>query len=123
MISSKAVSRLQLSCNLIISGPAHPPKVKYSQSVPKLVIKHTGDTAYDSYIAETLIPLRSAFKPRKQTRFESDPVTSVRHIPARCRQETSPPKRTIDPLDPDLLIQIELSQATMGACVPRPQGK
>ena len=91
--------------------------MKYSQSILKLIIKCIGDTAYDSYIAETLIPLRSTFKPRKQTRFESDPVTSVRHKPARCRQETSPPKRTIDPLDPDLLIPIELSQATTGVCV------
>ena len=81
------------------SGPAHPPKEKFSLSVPKLVIRHTGDTAYDSYIAETLIPLRSTFKPRKQTRFESDPVTSIRHIPARCRPQTPTPKWTMDPLD------------------------
>ena len=69
-----------------ISGPAHPPKEKYSlyqpKSVPKLIIRCTGDTAYDSYIAETLIPLRSAFKPRKQTRFESDP-------PDQCQAHTS----------------------------------
>ena len=34
----------------------HPPKVKYfpNNSVPKLVIRRVGDTAYDSYIAETL---------------------------------------------------------------------
>ena len=104
--------------NLLISGPPHSPKVKYSQNIVlKLVIRCTGDTAYDSYIAETLISLRSAFKPRKQTRFESDPVTSVRHIPARCRPQTSPPKWTMDPLDTDLLIPIELSQATTGKCV------
>ena len=107
-----------------ISGPAHPPKEKYSlahppkekyslsqpQSVPKLIIRRYGDTAYDSYIAETLIPLRSTFKPRKQTRFESNPVTSVRHIPARCSSQPTP-RRNLDPLDPDLLIPIELSQA------------
>ena len=105
------------NCNSFISGPPHPPKVKYSQSVLKLVIRHTGDTAYDSYIAETLIPLRSTFKRRKQTRFESDPMTSVRHIPVRGKPETSPPKRTMDPLDTDLLIPIELSQASTGECV------
>ena len=100
-----------------ISGPAHPPKEKYSlsqpQSVPKLIIRCYGDTAYDSYIAETMVPLRSTFKPRKQTRFESNPVTSVRHIPARCSSQPTP-RRNLDPLDPDLLIPIELSQATQG---------
>ena len=100
-----------------ISGPAHPPKEKYSLSVPKLVIRHTGDTVYDSYIAETLIPLRSTFKPRKQTRFKSNPMTSVRHIPARCRPQTPTPRWTMDPLDTDLLIPIELSQASTGKCV------
>ena len=104
-----------------ISGPAHPPKEKYSlsqpQSVPKLIIRRYGDTAYDSYIAETMVPLRSTFKPRKQTRFESDPVTSVRHIPARCSNTQPIPSRTLDPLDPDLLIPIELSQAAQGNSV------
>ena len=104
-----------------ISGPAHPPKEKYSlsqpQSVPKLIIRRYGDTAYDSYIAETMVPLRSSFRPRKQTRFESDPVTSVRHIPARCSKTQSTPSRTLDPLDPDLLIPIELSQAAQGNSV------
>ena len=98
-----------------ISGPAHPPKEKCSlfqpQSVPKLIIRCYGDTAYDSYIAETMVSLRSAFKPRKQTRFESDPVTSVRHIPARCSSQPTP-RRNLDPLDPDLLIPIELAQAS-----------
>ena len=102
----------------LLSGPTHPPKVKYSlsqpQSVPKLIIRRYGDTAYDSYIAETLVPLRSTFKPRKQTRFESDPVTSVRHIPARCSNTQPTPRRNLDPLDPDLLIPIELSQASQG---------
>ena len=112
------------NCFSNILGPAHPPKEKYSlahppkekyslsqpQSVPKLIIRCYGDTAYDSYIAETLIPLRSAFKPRKQTRFESDPVTSVRHTPARCSSQPNP-RWNLDPLDPDLLIPIELSQA------------
>ena len=91
--------------------------MKYSlsqpQSVPKLIIRCYGDTAYDSYIAETLVPLRSTFKPRKQTRFESNPVTSVRHIPARCSSQPTP-RRNLDPLDPDLLIPIELSQASQG---------
>ena len=104
-----------------ISGPAHPPKEKYSlsqpQSVPKLIIRCYGDTAYDSYIAETMVPLRSAFKPTKQTRFDSDPVTSVRHIPARCSNTQPTPSRTLDPLDPDLLIPIELSQASQGNSV------
>ena len=104
-----------------LSGPTHPPKVKYShsqpQSVLKLIIRCYGDTAYDSYIAETMVPLRSAFKPRKQTRFESDPVTSVRHIPARCSNTQPTPRRNLDPLDPDLLIPIELSQASQGNSV------
>ena len=64
-----------------------------------------------------MVPLRSAFKPRKQTRFESDPVTSVRHIPARYSNTQPTPSRTLDPLDPDLLIPIELSQATQGNSV------
>ena len=93
-----------------LPGPPHPPEVKYSLSVPK----HIGDTAYDSYIAETLVPLRSSIKARKQTRFESDPVTSVRYIPARSLSQPNPPTRTIDPSDPDLLIPIELSQASVG---------
>ena len=63
-----------------------------------------------------MVPLRSAFKPRKQTRFESDPVTSVRHIPARCSSQPTP-RRNLDPLDPDLLIPIKLSQASQGDSV------
>ena len=86
----------------LLSGPQHPPKVKYSlsqpQSVPKLIIRRYGDTAYDSYIAETMVPLRSTFKPRKQTRFESDPMTSVRHIPARCSSQPTP-RRNLEPLN------------------------
>ena len=104
-----------------LSGPTHPPEVKYShsqpQSVPKLIIRRYGDTANDSYIAETMVPLRNAFKPRKQTRFESNPVTSVRHIPARCSNTQPTPRRNLDPLDPDLLIPIELSQASQGNSV------
>ena len=117
------------------SGPAHPPKVKYSynnkqnisfqdhyeqhppkvkyfpnNSVPKLVIRPVGDTAFDSYIAETLYPLKSAIKLRKQTQFAGDPVTSVKTIPAR-RTRSHPPKWTIEAEDPDLLIPIELSQS------------
>ena len=94
-----------------LPGPPHPPKVKYfPDSVPKLVIRQVGDTAYDSYIAETLYPLKSATKPRKQTRFAGDPVSSVKTIPAR-RTRSHPPKWTIKAGDPDLLIPIELSQA------------
>ena len=88
----------------------HPPKVKYFPNVPKLVIRRVGDTAYDSYIAETLYPLKSAIKPRKQTRFAGNPVTSVKTIPAR-RTRSHPPKRTIEAEDPDLLIPLELSQS------------
>ena len=36
-------------------------------------------------------------------------MTSVRHIPARSYSQPPPPKRTIDPSDPDLLIPIQLS--------------
>ena len=95
-----------------LPGPPHPPKVKYfpNNSVPKLVIRQVGDTAYDSYIAETLYPLKSAIKPKKQTRFAGDPVSSVKTIPAR-RTRSHPPKWTIEAEDPDLLIPIELSQA------------
>ena len=90
----------------------HPPKVKYfpNNNVPKLVIRRVGDTAYDSYIAETLYPLKSAIKPRKQTQFAGDPVSSVKNIPAR-RTRSHPPKQTIEAEDPDLLIPIELSQS------------
>ena len=90
----------------------HPPKVKYfpNNNVPKLVIRRVGDTAYDSYIAETLYPLKSAIKPRKQTRFAGDPVTSVKTIPAR-RTRSHPPKWTIKAEDLDLLIPLELSQS------------
>ena len=94
-----------------LPGPVHPPKVKYfPETVPKLAIRQVGDTAYDSYIAETLYPLKSAIKPKKQTRFAGDPVSSVKTIPAR-RTRSHPPKWTIKVGDPDLLIPIELSQA------------
>ena len=94
-----------------LPGPPHPPKVKYfPDTVPKLVIRRVGDTAYDSYIAETLYPLKSAIKLKKQTRFAGDPVSSVKTIPAR-RTRSHPPKCTIKAGDPDLLIPIELSQA------------
>ena len=89
----------------------HPPKVYFpNNNVPKLVIRRVGDTAYDSYIAETLYPLKSAIKLRKQTRFAGDPVTSVKTIPAR-RTRSHPPKWTIEAEDPDLLIPLELSQS------------
>ena len=91
--------------------PVHPPKVKYfPDTVPKLVIRHIGDTTYDSYITETLYPLKNAIMPKKQTRFAGDPVSSVKTIPAR-RTRSHPPKWTIKAGDPDLLILIELSQA------------
>ena len=94
-----------------LSGPPHPPKVKYfPENVPKIVIRCIGDTAYDSYISETLYPLKSAIKPRKQTRFAGDPVSSVKTIPAR-RTRSHPPKWTIKAGDLDLLMPIELSQA------------
>ena len=94
-----------------LSIPQHPPKVKYfPESVPKLVIRRVGDTAYDSYIAETLYPLKSTIKPKKHTRFAGDPVSSVKTIPAR-RTRSHPPKWTIKAEDPDWLIPIELSQA------------
>ena len=101
---------------LLISGPSHPPKEKYSQIVPKLVIRCIGDTAYDHYIAETLVSLRSAFKARKKTRFEMDPMTSVRHIPARCNKELPPPNWTINP-EQDLMMPAKLSQAPTGNCI------
>ena len=81
-----------------------------NNSVPKLVIRRVGDTAYDSYIAETLYPLKSVIKPRKQTQFAGDPVSSVKTIPAR-RTRSHPPKWTIEAEDPDLLIPLELSQS------------
>ena len=91
--------------------PVHPPKVKYfPETVPKLVIRCIGDTAYDSYIAQTLYPLKSAIKPKKQRRFAGDSVSSVKTIPAR-RTRSHPPKWTIKAGDLDLLIPIELSQA------------
>ena len=94
-----------------LPGSQHPPKVKYfPESVPKVVIRCVGDTAYDSYIAEMLYPLKSAIKPKKETRFAGDPVSSVKTIPVR-RTRSHPPKWTIRAEDPDLLIPIELSQA------------
>ena len=94
-----------------LPGPQHPPKVKYfPETVPKIVIRCIGYTAYGSYILETLYPLKSAIKPRKQKRFAGDPVSSVKTIPAR-RTRSHPPKWTIKAGDPDLLIPIELSQA------------
>ena len=94
-----------------LPGPPHPPKVKYfPETVPKPVIRCIGDTAYDSYIAETLYPLKSAIKPKKQMRFAGDPVSSVKTIPAR-RTRSHRPKLSIKAGDLDLLILIELSQA------------
>ena len=55
----------------------HPPKVKYLlKTVPKLVIRCIRDIVYDSDISETLVPLKSAIKIKKQMRFAGDPVTS-----------------------------------------------
>ena len=92
-----------------LTRQAHPPKVKYTEkTVPNLVIKKVGDTAYDSYIAETLVPLKSSIKTKKQTRFNEEPVTSVRTIPSR--RERPHHRRMQDACDPELLIPIELSQ-------------
>ena len=106
-------NNMQIYKNIVdslLSGPEHPPKVKYTEKlVPKLVIKCIGDTAYDSYIAETLMPLRSSLKTKKQTRFTDQPVTSVKTIPSR-RTRPHPPKWSQDAADPELLIPIELSQ-------------
>ena len=94
-----------------LPGPLHLPKVKYfPEIVPKIVIRRVGYTAYDFYIAETLYPLKSAIKPKKQTRFAGDPVSSVKTIPAR-RTRPHPPKWKMKAGDLDLLIPIELSQA------------
>ena len=62
-----------------------------------------------TYISETLYPLKSAIKPKKQTIFAGDPVTSVKTIPTR-RTRPHPPKWTTNAGDLDLLIPIELSQ-------------
>ena len=87
-----------------LPGPSHPPKVKYfPETVPKLVIRRVGDTAYDSYIAETLYLLKSAIKPKKHMRFAGDPVSSVKTVPTR-RTRSHPPKWTIKAEDLDLLI-------------------
>ena len=94
--------------------PAHPPKVSGEPIINTFtcdaLTSNGNDTAYDSYIAETLYSLKSAIKPKKQTRFAGDPVSSVKTIPAR-RTRSHPPKWTIKAGDPDLLIPIELSQA------------
>ena len=73
-----------------LSGPQHPPKVKYSESVPKLAIRNIRDTAYNSYIAETLFPLKSAIKSKKQIRFAEDPVTSQDHY---CKENQTTPSQ------------------------------
>ena len=44
-------------------------------------------------------------------------MTSIRHIPARSSNTQPTPSRTLDPLDPDLLIPIKLSQAAQGNSV------
>ena len=80
------------------------------KTVPKLVIKCIVDTAYDSYISETLYPQKYAIKPKKQMRFVGDPVTSVKTISMR-RTRPHAPKWTISAGNLDLLIPIELSQA------------
>ena len=111
--------------SIVIAEPPHPPKEKYSLAEPqhppkvKYFLKmnttelqggrYDGDP-HTTYIAETLYPLKSAIKPRKQTQFAGDPVTSVKTIPAR-RTRSHPPKWTIEVEDPDLLIPLELSQS------------
>ena len=99
----------------------HPPKVKYfPKTVPKLVIRCVGDTAYDSYISEILYPLKRAIKHKKQTRFAGDPVTSVKTILAR-RKRSHPPKWTINAGDPDLLIPIVVTSQGRNELKPRPR--
>ena len=80
----------------------HPPKVKYLlKTVPMLVIRCIGDTTHDSNISETMVPLKSAIKPKKQIRFAGDPVTSVKTMPVRrTRPHTS--KLTINVGDTEL---------------------
>ena len=63
-----------------------------------------------TYISDTLVPLKSAIKPKKQTRFAGDLVASVKTIPVR-RTRSHSPKWTIRSGDRDLLVPIELSQA------------
>ena len=63
-----------------------------------------------THVSETLYPLKSAIKPKKQTRFAGNPVTSVKTIPVR-RTRPHPTKWTLRAGDPDLLIPIQLSQA------------
>ena len=59
--------------------------MKYSETVPKIVIRCIGDIVYDSYISEKLVSLKSAIKPKKQTRFAGEPVTSAKTSEAICQ--------------------------------------
>ena len=67
---------------IFCSGPAHPPKEKYSQNIVlKLVIRHTGDTAYDSYIADT---------DSTEERLQAKEADQVRERPRdQCQTHTS----------------------------------
>ena len=73
--------------------------MKYSET--KLVIRHIEDTAYDSYISETLVSLKSAIKPKKQMRLAQDLVTSVKTIPAR-RTKITPSQKDHQSKRPEL---------------------
>ena len=138
---TSTLSQSEITRN-VISGSQHPPKVKYfynndnnflsgpdhtehpptlPPSHPPTVLKLYQSLQSDAleilpmtYISETLVPLKSAIKPKKQTRFAGDPVTSVKTIPVR-RTRSHPTKWTIKAGDPDLLISIELSQARADA--------
>ena len=55
-----------------------------------------------TYISETLVPLKRAIEPKKQTRFAGDPVTRVETITVRRTTRPHPTKWTINVADPDL---------------------
>ena len=95
--------------------PVHPPKVKYvPETLPKLVIRRVGDTAYDSYCRDTVSTeeCHQAQEADKVCRGPSEKC--VKTIPAR-RTRSHPPKWTIKAGDLDLLVPIELSQARAGS--------
>ena len=93
-----------------LPGPRHPPKVKYfPETVPMIVIRRIGDTAYDLYFRDT-VSTEECHQAKEADEVIRDPVSSVKTILAR-RTRSHPPKRTIKAGDSDLLIPIELSQA------------
>ena len=69
--------------NISLSGPPHPPKVKYSlktKSVPKLIVKSIGDTAYDSYCTD-ISSTEECHQAQEADQVCRDPLTSVKTIP------------------------------------------